>query len=672
MVDSSVADLDDLLRASAAVRKPHEGDAYLNLSFFAGNQWVSYDGNMIFEPSLEDWREKVTDNRIRPLMRTEVAKMTKTRPQWVGVPVSQSDTDIAGARYAEDCLDDGWHRMNMLRKLRAGLLWSRVCKAGFWKIWWDPSVGDPRDVLVYGESHPQAGKLVRNQHGAPLEESALPQGVELDIVKRQVMPGEYRIDIRTFFEIYPDAHAGEDGLESAEHVMEEAVYTREYVRRHLGEFYDELTFDANPTGGITESRWPALQGTNVSVPENAKGVKLREYWDLKKHVIWTEGGRILVDEANPYPWMPYVMFRGAPVPGRFWPDCTVDDLRPRQVDLNKRLSQIAENAERIGNPPLTVPSSMGDDWQWQGLPGEVVEFQDNGSPNSRPAFMQVPEMPAYVQNDVDRILSSLMDISGQHEVSAGQVPAGITAASAISQLQEADDTRLGPDIADMEETLANAGKRILDLIDRYYDQERLIRVSGPDGAWDVAAFKDNMLKGCAEIQVQAGSGMPESKAAKQAAIAQILTMFVQNGVPIGEKQLRKVLSEYQVGGLEQFFASQQRDEAQINDENRRMAGMLEGVMPINDYDDDAAHVDGHTDFQKTARYQQLPEPTKMVFSEHVKAHRTRMLAAAAPVPGPPPPGAVPGSPPPGGPMAGGATLPVTSTSTVPSVPSTST
>jgi hypothetical protein len=101
MVDSSVSDLDDLLRASAAVRKPHEGDAYLNLSFFAGNQWVSYDGNMIFEPSLEDWREKVTDNRIQPLMRTEIAKMTKTRPQWVGVPVSQSDTDIADARYAE-------------------------------------------------------------------------------------------------------------------------------------------------------------------------------------------------------------------------------------------------------------------------------------------------------------------------------------------------------------------------------------------------------------------------------------------------------------------------------------------------------------------------------------------------------------------------------------------
>jgi hypothetical protein len=672
MIDSTVSDLDDLIRASAAVRKPHEGDAYLNLAFFSGNQWMSYDGEMLFEPQLEDWRSKVTDNRIRPNVRTEIAKMTKTRPQWVGVPKSQSDTDIAGARYAEDVLDDAWHSKNMLRKLRAALEWSRVCKAGFWKIWWDPSIGDPRDILVYGDGHELAGKLVRDQNGGPFDPAMMdqmPTGLDLNMVKKSVSPGDYRIDIRSFFEMYPDPHAGEDGLSGAEWCGEEAVYTRDYVRRHLNEFYDELKFDTNPNGGIAESRWPALAGANISVPDIAKGVKLREYWDERTHVIWTQGGKILVEEDNPYGWIPYVMFSGMPVPGRFWPDCTVDDLRPRQVDLNNRLSQIDENARRIGNPPIVVPSSMGDDWQWNGLPGETVFYQDNGSPNAKPAFMQVPEMPAYVQNDVDRILSSMMDISGQHEVSAGQVPAGITAASAISQLQEADDTRLGPDISDMEEALSEAGTRILDLVDKYYDQDRLIKVSGPDGAWDVAAFKENMLKGMAEIQVQAGSGMPQSKAAKQAAIQQILTMFIQNGVPLGEKPLRKVLGEFEVGGLEQFFASQQRDESQINDENRRLAGMLEGEMPINAFDDDQAHIDGHTDFQKTARYQQLPPPTQAIIDAHVASHRERVLTAAS---SQAPPGALPGMPPAPAAVAGGEPGPSTSTSPMQSLLSPST
>jgi hypothetical protein len=137
------------------------------------------------------------------------------------------------------------------------------------------------------------------------------------------MPGEYRIDIRTFFEIYPDPHAGEDGWRSAEHVAEEAVYTRDYVRRHLPSSTTSSPSTPTRPAGSSESRWPRPPGHERLRPQNAKGVKLREYWDLEKHVIWTEGGRILVDEANPYPWLPYVMFRGAPVPGRFWPDCTV-------------------------------------------------------------------------------------------------------------------------------------------------------------------------------------------------------------------------------------------------------------------------------------------------------------------------------------------------------------
>jgi hypothetical protein len=98
----------------------------------------------------DDGTEQTTDNRIGPFIRTEIARMTKTRPKWVGVPKSQTDQDIAGARYAEQALDDAWKRHNLLRKLRAALLWSRITGAGFWKVWWDPSVGPKKDVLVYG------------------------------------------------------------------------------------------------------------------------------------------------------------------------------------------------------------------------------------------------------------------------------------------------------------------------------------------------------------------------------------------------------------------------------------------------------------------------------------------------------------------------------------------
>jgi hypothetical protein len=72
----------------------------------------------------------VVDNRIRPFVRTEIAKMTKTRPKFVAVPKSQADQDIAAARYAEQALDDAWKRHNLHRKLRQALLWARITGRG--------------------------------------------------------------------------------------------------------------------------------------------------------------------------------------------------------------------------------------------------------------------------------------------------------------------------------------------------------------------------------------------------------------------------------------------------------------------------------------------------------------------------------------------------------------
>jgi hypothetical protein len=410
--DSTVQDLDDLIAASRGVRRRFEGDAYLNLAFYAGQQWARWDGNQVFPVALDDGREMVVDNRIRPFVRTEIAKMTKTRPKFVAVPKSQADQDIAAARYAEQALDDAWKRHNLHRKLRQALLWARITGAGFWKVWWDPGRGPKSDVLVYGNDHPQAGKVVRDGYGAPLKPDlahTLPP--EAGAQPRTVAQGDLCVELRSFFHLFPDPLAGEDGIEAAEWVAEEAVFSRDYCARHFPKFMDQLKFDADPNPGAVESRMPLGGLYDTGTTGAGKGIKLREYWSREKHCIWTADDLVLLEEPNPYPWLPYVMFRGVPVPGRFWPDAVVTDLRPRQVDLNKSLSQIAENAERIANPPLLVPSSLGDDFDWQGLPGERVDYQDTGSPTAMPSFMQVPEIPVYVQNDVDRIQQSMMEIS---------------------------------------------------------------------------------------------------------------------------------------------------------------------------------------------------------------------------------------------------------------------
>jgi hypothetical protein len=51
--DSGIQDLDQLYEASKAVKRPLMGQAFLNVSYYDGRQWVYFDGTRIWEPQLD-------------------------------------------------------------------------------------------------------------------------------------------------------------------------------------------------------------------------------------------------------------------------------------------------------------------------------------------------------------------------------------------------------------------------------------------------------------------------------------------------------------------------------------------------------------------------------------------------------------------------------------------
>lgn len=650
--DSTVQDLDSRYAASREQRRRHEGQWLVNLAYYLGYQWVAWDGGRLYEPELDPYQIKLVDNRIQPAVRVDVAKMTKSKPVFVGVPANSSDGAMAAARLTESSLDWQWDRLNCLRELRQALLWTRVCSAGFWKVCWDKTLG--KEFQVVTDEH---GQVMRDQHGAPLTPQRIGEvapELAATVKTKRLAQGDIRLDTRSPFQIFPDPLAGEAGLDECDWIIEESVVSLDYARERFG-------YDGEATASTQDgfSGVVAVAGIGQKGGQQYRGVKIREYWAKSgsehaggRYCVWASGndadGELLHEGDNPYPWLPYVGFRGTPVPGRFWPDALVTQLVSPQTELNKRKAQIAENAARLGNPPLLRP--RGSDWEYSGLPGGEIVYDNTGSPSDVPTFLQPPEMPGYVREDIERTLSSIEDISGQHEVSKGNVPSGVTAASAINLLQEADDTRLGPDIADMERTIADAGKRIAWLMQHYYSDERMMRIAGDDGAWDIRPFRGKQLEGNDDVQVQAGSSMPRSKAARQAAIQQMLSLALQHGYPLKERNLRRVLQAMDVGGIERVFADLGGVERQVHREHMVLAQGEE--LTINDYDDDQAHVDGHQEWMRGAEYEELiqknPEAGAQALA-HLKAHQDRLARKAAAMAGAPPPG--PETPTGGGPQA---------------------
>jgi hypothetical protein len=646
----SVQELEKLLSQAKGLHSRFEWIWYLNIAYYQGEQWVFHNHGRLDRPRFEPWRITLTDNRIIGMVRTELAKMTKAKPTWEVIPSTGQDDDLQASRTGEKILGFLWRHLHMRNKLMDVLLWSRTASAGFWKVYWDSALGEKVTVVCDPE-----GNVAQNETtGAPLVPADCPEGLPEGHSEKVLATGDVAIEVVSPFEIYPDPIAKE--LEDAEWLIQVAVKSKEYVQAH---YNVELEGDTEVSAGPTESRlFPSYQ-TGGGGASGYKGIKLCEYWSKPctkypqgLRVVWAKG-KVLAEEPNPYKCLPYIMFKGIPVPGRFWPTAMTEHLRSPQTQLNKQESQIAENAERIGNPALLAAKQAN--VQYSGSPGERVDFDDT-VPNAIPSYLQAPPMPQYVLAQGEKTERSMQEISGQHEVSSAQVPAGVTAASAINLLMEADDTRLGPAIYDMEEALGYAGEKLLELVARYWSTERTIMIGGEDQEWDVMIFRGAALKENTHVQVQAGSMFPQSKAAKQAAIQNVLSLALQySGQPLNPRDLRRVLRDYEAGGLEKLFGDLTEDEAQINRENGQLAqGMM---LTINSFDNQQAHIEGHTGFQKGASYQMLPPPIKTNIERHVAEHREQLMRSLGPI-GPPAlpehqPGEAPSAAPQGTPAANG-------------------
>lgn len=626
--DIDIQELKKLHAQAKAFRGKLESDWYLNLSFYMGDQWIFWNRGRIDRPRLEDWRVKFVDNRILPTVVARVAKKTKSRPTFVCTPATADDSDMANAEIAEKVLSNDWKLLNLDYQHLMVEFWAEICGAGFWKIYWDKTKGDSANFLFGPDGQPlkPEGKKSPMRADDPKAEILLQlaqqQGVAIQ--EKEVAKGDMAVDVISPFEIYPDPLA--KSIDECEWIIEEKIRSREYMQKTYG--MKAITEDAEVPVGVAESRHAnaSTDGRN-----RAKGVRVFEYfcrpnrkYPNGKWVVWAND-KVLQNttiEDSPYSDFPYVMFSSNLVPGRFWPTSITTQLRGPQTDLNKLQSQIRENAIRIGNPSVAI--SREANVQWTGKPGEKVMFSDTVQ-NALPSFIQPPEIPVYVREEINRIQDSIKEISGLHEISNASVPAGITAASAINLLQEADDSRLGPEIQLMEKTLSIAGNYILKLRAKWTDDQRMIHMAGDDGKWDIFSFKGEMLENVLNVDVQAGSGMPQSKAARQAAMQELLNLALQYNVPLNQRAMRKFFQDYEMGGLDKLFQDLENDEAQIQRENRRL---FNGEMfTINDFDDDDLHIEGHEEEMKTSKWEQQSDEVKGVFLAHWRLHKERKISA---------------------------------------------
>lgn len=611
-------------------RTQFERQWYINMAFFYGRQNVIYkniagSGGRLIVPPAPPWRVRMVINKIRPMIRRELAKLTSQKPSASVVPASSDDADLFAANAGEQIWESMYYSRDIKATIKEAVWWQLVCGTGYIKTYWDQSLTVP----------------------AGLDEPPY--------------QGDICYTAETPFHIFiPDLRATK--IEDQPYLIHSSTRTPEWLTSRYKTALDGAEVKPNVKGAnelLNDAYLNLVGGTAFDMD----AVLVHEmHIKPGAHHKFPEGGTITVTGDQVVQYMPifaydhgqYCITKFDHIPsGKFYATSVIEDIIPIQKELNRTRSQIVEAKNRMAKPQLIAPIGSIDVSKVTTEPGQVIMYKPG---MMKPEPLPLQPLPNYVLNEVQQLLSDMDDISGQHEVTRGNVPPGVTAATAISYLQEQDDSMLSSEVDSIESGMERVAKQTLSLVGQFWDLPRTVKITGVDGSWDAAMFKGADLRGNTDIRIEAGSALPTSKAAKQA--------LITDWMKLGFIPPEEGMAVLDMGGLVKLYERVQIDQAQARRENLKMQNtpdeliqemfapptdpatgqplppeqymvdpatgkpqLPDPVIPVNTFDNHAIHIDIHNRFRKSQAYEQLSPPHQMLFEIHVQKH---MEAIAAP------------------------------------------
>jgi hypothetical protein len=586
-------------------RQNNERQWYLNMCFYYGKQNVAFrqqlnnlttvtgTSGQLYIPPAPYWRSRPVINRIRPIIRGELSKLTSQKPTAYILPASSDDKDMFAAQAGEQIWQSLYDKKKIPRKIRKALWWNQVCGNSFIKCYWNPQ--------------------------------------EVDADSDQM--GDICFEAITPFHLFvPDLR--EEELEKQPFLIHAQLKTPDWVKLNYPD--TKINVKGDSRNEILDDNWlNIIGGTN---PRDTPTVLCLELWVKPGRLsmfpsggVFTVIGDTLVQDYKGMPFIhkdyPFAKLDNIPT-GKFYTDSTIVDLISLQREYNRTSGQIIEAKNKTSKPQLLAEKGSVDPSKMTSEPGQVIEYQPGMNP---PQPLPIQPLPTYVLDELERIKADMSDLSGQHEVSKGQAPPGVTAATAINYLQEQDDSMLSFTYASLEETVEKIAYQSLTYVQQFWETPRIVKVTGDDGFFDSLTFKGSDLRGNTDIKVEAGSALPISKSAKQAFIMDLMKMgFVDP--PTG-------LEVMEMGGIAKIYEAVQTDVRQAQRENLRMsqiddeafaqfeaAGQQANIVAVNSFDNHEIHIATHNKFRKGQSYEALSEGAKTAFELHVQMH---VLAATS-------------------------------------------
>jgi hypothetical protein len=219
--------------------------------------------------------------------------------------------------------------------------------------------------------------------------------------------------------------------------------------------------------------------------DEATGEERVEYEQRLKYPngrkIVLAGSVLVFDSANPYEdgLFPYARLTNYIDPRSFWGISEIEVLESPQKTFNKLISFALDVLTLMGNPIWVLDSNSDVDGDnLMNRPGLIIEK----APGSEVRREEGVQLQPYVLQLIDRMREWFNEAGGSQDITRGVKPEGVTAASAISQLQEAAQTRIRQKSRNMDAFLQSSGQLYKNRKLQFTTAPEVVRVTNDQAA----------------------------------------------------------------------------------------------------------------------------------------------------------------------------------------------
>lgn len=598
-------------------RRPYEATWFFSASLIRGLSNTKWNPmlNVLEARRAPSHRSNDNINIIQPLVKAKLSKFLKSRPLPEVQPASTDHEDILNAAATTKVLEYLWERLKLEEKYEEALLWAMQTGKAFWWFYWDEkAVGSVRDPQPNIMGKQQVYDLPLGDVGVELGNAFEVLVADPGVTRIQNQPKIIRAKTRLTSEVEEQFQLAAGSLKSEVKSSDLFQYQRQIAQ--LG------AKASTGMGAMSRESDPNEKETYVVVKEHFTAPNHK--YPQGCYLVVAGGKRLKKVEELPHGLaatntpFPVVEFLDTLTAGQFWPTTMVEQLAGIQGQYT-RLRRVADESLKLHtSPKIFVPMQAKlPKNAWNSEAGEKIPFNyQPGMPAPNQWIVPAPNIAGDVWRMLDFLKAERHEVSNLYPASLGAQ--GATSGFDTSILQEAADSVHAPDIRRNELSLRDAAYIIRRIAKLGYDVQRLIAIVGRDKTPDVFEFSHEQIDEHANIIIDTGSALPQSKHARIEAILKLdeRQTFGPPGDPMRNRKLLRLLN---LGSQEEEAAMVARDSEHARLENLSFTRgeQVEDPMPWENHDEE---YEVHTDLLKSPEIKSWSSDQRRALVRHVILH----------------------------------------------------